>query len=89
MPTLAQLEGLYRVSYYLTYLTLQPIHLVCIDKKTANLFDLGRKRRRHYHENYFRRRSLVMNPVDYTAMSDRELNSMFKFFVFGAWNYPC
>jgi hypothetical protein len=41
MPTLAQLEGLYNVSYYLTYLALQPIHLVCIDKRTANLFILA------------------------------------------------
>jgi hypothetical protein len=41
MPTPAQLEGLYRVSYYLTYITLQPIHLVCIDKRTANLFILA------------------------------------------------
>jgi hypothetical protein len=41
MPTTEQLEGFYRISYYLTYLTLQPIHLVCIDKRTANLFILA------------------------------------------------
>jgi hypothetical protein len=41
MPTPEQLDGLYRVSYYLTYLTFQPIHLVCIDKRTANLFILA------------------------------------------------
>ncbi|WP_445301429.1 DUF6888 family protein [Microcoleus sp. Pol10D4] len=34
MPTYAQLEGLYRVSYYLTYLALQPIHLICIDERS-------------------------------------------------------
>ncbi|WP_181243699.1 DUF6888 family protein [Chamaesiphon polymorphus] len=41
MPTPEQLDGLYRVSYYLTYLSFQPIHLVCIDKRTANLFILA------------------------------------------------
>lgn len=38
MPTDEQLEGLYRVGYYLTYLALQPIHLICVDKRTGNLF---------------------------------------------------
>ncbi|WP_445242403.1 DUF6888 family protein [Microcoleus vaginatus] len=42
MPTYAQLEGLYRISYYLTYLALQPIHLVCVDKRSKNLFVLAR-----------------------------------------------
>jgi hypothetical protein len=41
MPTYAQLEGLYRLSYYLTYLSFQPIYLVCVDKRTSNLFILA------------------------------------------------
>lgn len=41
MPTQAQLEGLYRISYYLTYLMFQPIYLICIDKRTKNLFILA------------------------------------------------
>ncbi|WP_445251258.1 DUF6888 family protein [Microcoleus sp. herbarium5] len=41
MPTYAQLEGLYRVSYYLTYLALQPIHLICVDERSKNLFVLA------------------------------------------------
>ncbi|MEG4861393.1 hypothetical protein QUB75_28810 [Microcoleus sp. K1-B6] len=40
MPTYAQLEGLYRISYYLTYLALQPIHFVCVDD-SKNLFVLA------------------------------------------------
>ncbi|WP_445242217.1 DUF6888 family protein [Microcoleus sp. Pol17_C1] len=41
MPTYAQLEGLYRISYYLTYLALQPIHLVCVNERSKNLFVLA------------------------------------------------
>ncbi len=41
MPTTVQLGCLYRVSYYLTYLMLQPIHLVCIDDRTQNLYVLA------------------------------------------------
>lgn len=41
MPTAAQLESLYRVSYQLTYVMLQPIHLVCIDQRTRNLYVLA------------------------------------------------
>lgn len=41
MPTDAQLRGLYRLSYRLTYLMLQPIHLVCIDNRTGNLYILA------------------------------------------------
>ncbi|AFY77341.1 hypothetical protein Ple7327_2005 [Pleurocapsa sp. PCC 7327] len=40
MPTDAQLRGLYRLSYWLTYIMLQPIHLVCIDDRTSNLYVL-------------------------------------------------
>ncbi len=41
MPTDAQLRGLYRLSYWLTYILLQPIHLVCIDDRTNNLYVLA------------------------------------------------
>lgn len=41
MPTAAQLESLYRVSYQLTFIMLQPIHLVCIDSRTLNLYVLA------------------------------------------------
>jgi nitrate reductase beta subunit len=41
MPTAAQLGCLYRISYYLTYLIFQPIHLVCIDGRTQNLYVLA------------------------------------------------
>jgi hypothetical protein len=39
---LPHLRGLYRLSYRLTYLMLQPIHLVCIDERTRNLYILAR-----------------------------------------------
>lgn len=38
MPTVAQLESLYRVSYQLTYFMFQPIHLICVDRRTGNLY---------------------------------------------------
>ncbi|BAQ61115.1 hypothetical protein GM3708_1521 [Geminocystis sp. NIES-3708] len=41
MPTSQQLEGLYRICYYLTYRALQPIHLICLDERTGNLFILA------------------------------------------------
>lgn len=41
MPTVAQLESLYRVSYQLTYSMLQPIHLICIDNRTRNVYILA------------------------------------------------
>jgi len=41
MPTAAQLESLYRIGYQLTYLMFQPIHLVCIDARTRNLYVLA------------------------------------------------
>ncbi|MEC4813547.1 MAG: hypothetical protein SAK29_09800 [Scytonema sp. PMC 1069.18] len=41
MPTDAQLGCLYRISYYLTYLMFQPIHLVCIDGRTQSLYILA------------------------------------------------
>ena len=41
MPTAAQLESLYRVSYQLTFIMLQTIHLVCIDRRTGNVYILA------------------------------------------------
>ncbi|MEG4005984.1 hypothetical protein QUA41_04480 [Microcoleus sp. Pol11C1] len=41
MPTNAQLRGLYPIGYQLTYLMFQPIHLICIDDRTQNLFILA------------------------------------------------
>jgi hypothetical protein len=41
MPTVAQLETLYRVGYQLTFLMLQPIHLMCIDDRTQDLYLLA------------------------------------------------
>ncbi len=41
MPNAAQLESLYRVSYQLTFIMLQPIHLVCIDLRTLNAYVLA------------------------------------------------
>jgi hypothetical protein len=41
MPTDQQLRGLYRFSYWLTYIMLQPIHVVCIDIRTSNLYILA------------------------------------------------
>jgi len=41
MPTAAQLESLYRLSYQLTYMMLQPIHLVCVDRRTHNVYILA------------------------------------------------
>jgi hypothetical protein len=41
MPTAEQLETLYRVSYQLTYNMLQPIHLICIDNRTRNVYVLA------------------------------------------------
>jgi hypothetical protein len=38
MPNAAQLESLYFVSYQLTYIMFQPIHLVCIDRRTQNVY---------------------------------------------------
>ena len=41
MPTVDQLQSLYRVSYQLTYTMLQPIHLICVDDRTKNLYILA------------------------------------------------
>jgi len=41
VPTNAQLRGLYRLSYWLMYIMFQPVHLVCIDDRTNNLYVLA------------------------------------------------
>ncbi|MDJ1168631.1 hypothetical protein PMG71_04240 [Roseofilum sp. BLCC_M154] len=41
MPTADQLESLYRVSYQLTFMMLQPIHLICMDRRTGNVYLLA------------------------------------------------
>lgn len=41
MPTAAQLESLYRICYQLTYTMLQPIHLICVDARTRNVYILA------------------------------------------------
>ncbi|WP_200817632.1 DUF6888 family protein [Calothrix rhizosoleniae] len=41
MPTDVQLKCLYRIAYQVTYVMFQPIHLICIDERTKNLFILA------------------------------------------------
>ncbi len=41
MPTDSQLSSLYRICYQLTYTMLQPIHLICIDERTKNIYILA------------------------------------------------
>jgi hypothetical protein len=41
MPNYAQLRGLYRLTYWLTFIMIQPVHLVCIDDRTNNLYILA------------------------------------------------
>jgi hypothetical protein len=41
MPTTKQLETLYRSSYQLTYIMFQPIHLICVDERTGNVYVLA------------------------------------------------
>ncbi|MDJ0595564.1 MAG: hypothetical protein QNJ72_37200 [Pleurocapsa sp. MO_226.B13] len=41
MPNDIQLRGLYRLCYWLTYIMLQPVHLICIDERTKNLYILA------------------------------------------------
>ena len=41
MPAAAQLESLYRICYPLTYTMLQPIHFICVDDRTRNVYILA------------------------------------------------
>jgi hypothetical protein len=42
MPNNAQLRGLYRLTYWLTFIMVQPVYLVCMDARTNNLYILAR-----------------------------------------------
>lgn len=46
MPTAAQLKSLYRISYQITFMMLNPIHLICVDPRTLNVYVLA-----GYNEN--------------------------------------
>lgn len=41
MTTVAQLASLYRIGYQLTFTMLQPIHLICLDARTLNVYILA------------------------------------------------
>jgi hypothetical protein len=41
MPTADQLKTLYCIGYQLTFVMLQPIHLICIDNRTRNVYVLA------------------------------------------------
>ena len=41
MPTDTQLRGLYRLGFWLTYIMIQPLHHICIDDRTGNLYVLA------------------------------------------------
>jgi hypothetical protein len=41
MPTNAQLASLYRIGYQLTFMMLQPMHLICVDVRTQNVYVLA------------------------------------------------
>ncbi|WP_313929846.1 DUF6887 family protein [Microcoleus sp. FACHB-SPT15] len=77
MPTDAQLRCLYRIGYQLTYMLFQPIHLICIDGRTQNLYILAGQNEEIEARNYSKWRGAVMSQVDYTAMSYKELRRYF------------
>lgn len=77
MPTDAQLRCLYRIAYQLTYLMFQPIHLICIDGRTQNLFILAGQEEEIEFEIAPGWGGAVMSQIDYTAMSDQELRRYF------------
>ncbi|XHX79636.1 MAG: DUF6888 family protein [Stenomitos frigidus ULC029] len=41
MPTVEQLASLHRIGYQLTFTMLQPIHLICVDVRTRNVYILA------------------------------------------------
>ena len=41
MPTAPQLASLYRISYQLTYIMLQPVYLICVGNRTRNVYILA------------------------------------------------
>ena len=77
MPTDAQLRCLYRIGYQLTYMLFQPIHLICIDGRTQNLYILAGQNEEIEERNYSERGGAVMSQVDYTAMSYKDLRQYF------------
>jgi hypothetical protein len=77
MPTDAQLRCLYRIGYQLTYILFQPIHLICIDGRTQNLYILAGQNEEIEARSYSERGGAVMSQVDYTAMSYKELRWYF------------
>ncbi len=77
MPTDAQLRCLYRIGYQLTYVLFQPIHLICIDGRTQNLYILAGQNEEIEARSYSERGGAVMSQVDYTAMSYKELRRYF------------
>lgn len=77
MPTDAQLRCLYRIGYQLTYILFQPIHLICIDGRTQNLYILAGQNEEIEARSYSERGGAVMSQVDYTAMSYKELRRYF------------
>ena len=77
MPTDAQLRCLYRIGYQLTYMLFQPIHLICIDGRTQNLYILAGQNEEIEARSYSEPGGVVMSQVDYTAMSYKELRRYF------------
>jgi hypothetical protein len=55
----------------------QPIHLICIDGRTQNLYILAGQNEEIGARNYSKWRRAVMSQVDYTAMSYKELRRYF------------
>jgi hypothetical protein len=55
----------------------QPIHLICIDGRTQNLYILAGQNEEIEARNYSNWGGAVMSQVDYTAMSYKELRRYF------------
>lgn len=77
MPPDAQLRCLYRIGYQLTYILFQPIHLICIDGRTQNLYILAGQNEEIEERSYSKWGGAVMSQVDYTAMSYKQLRRYF------------
>jgi len=75
MPTDMQLKCLYRIGYQLTYVMFQPIHLICIDDRTQNLFILAGNNEQLEFE--VTPQGTVMSKIDYVTMSDQQLRQYF------------
>jgi hypothetical protein len=55
----------------------QPIHLICIDGRTQNLYILAGQNEEIEARSYSEPGGAVMSQVDYTAMSYKELRRYF------------